>query len=85
VPDGAAVRVCIRPHHVHVAGGPTGIRATVLSSEFLGETHRMTLEVAGLDEPLCARTSGGGHLAAGNLVFLDVDPSGVLVVRDDDC
>jgi iron(III) transport system ATP-binding protein len=85
VPDGAPVRVCIRPHHVHVSGGPTGMRATVLSSEFLGETHRMTFDVAGLDEPLCARTSGGIHRTPGERVFLDVDASGVLVVQDDDC
>jgi iron(III) transport system ATP-binding protein len=85
VPDGAAVCVCIRPHHVHVAGAATGIRATVRSSEFLGETQRMTVDVAGLDEPLCARTPGGAHAAAGDLVFLNVDASGVLVVRDDDC
>lgn len=84
VPDGAAVRVCIRPHHVRVAGRPTSTRARVLSSEFLGETDRLTLEVAGLDEPLCARTSGQSHLAPGDLVFLDVDPSGVVVVPDDD-
>ena len=83
VPDGAPVRVCIRPLHVRVTDGPAGVAATVVSSEFLGETDRMTLDVAGLDGPLCLRTFGRARLTPGHRVFLDVDPSGVIVVPDD--
>jgi len=83
LPDAAAVRVCIRPHHVRVADGPTGISARVVSCEFLGETDLMTLDVAGLDKPLYVRTARRAHLMPGHLIFLDVDPSGVVVVQDD--
>jgi iron(III) transport system ATP-binding protein len=83
-PDATPVRVCIRPQHVRVADRPTGIRARVRSSEFLGETDRMTVEVPGLDEPVCVRTSAHRHVTPGQLIFLDVDPSGVVVICDDD-
>ncbi|OFW13353.1 MAG: hypothetical protein A3F70_00340 [Acidobacteria bacterium RIFCSPLOWO2_12_FULL_67_14] len=84
LPEASPVRVCIRPHHVRVTDRPTGIPAMVVSSEFLGESDRMMLEVPGLDRPLCLRTFGRAHMAPGHRVFLDVDPAGVVVVPDDD-
>jgi iron(III) transport system ATP-binding protein len=83
MPDQSAVRVCIRPQHVRVAGGPTDIRARVVSSEFLGETDRVTLEVMGVDAPVLLRVFGRAPLSPGDAVFLDVDASGVVVVPDD--
>jgi hypothetical protein len=44
----------------------------------------MTVEVPGLDEPVCVRTSAHRHVTPGQLIFLDVDPSGVVVICDDD-
>ncbi len=83
VPDNAAVRVCIRPQHVRAAAGPTGIPATVVSCECLGDTDRTTLSVAGLGEPVALRTLGRGPWAPGQTVFLEIDPSSVVVVPDD--
>jgi len=83
VAEAERVRVCIRPHHLRVSDGPTGVRARVLSSEFLGETDRMTLEVAGLDEPLYLRTSAHVRVAPGQTVSVEVEPAGVLVLADD--
>ncbi len=84
IAESSPVCVCIRPHQVRVTESPTGIRATVVSSEFLGESDRMLLEVPGLERPLCLRTSGRAHIAPGHRVFLDIDPSGVVVFPDDD-
>ena len=81
--DAAAVRVCIRPYDLRVAAGPTGIRATVAASEFLGESERTTLVVPGLDAPLWMRAASATCLAPGHAIFLDVDQSGVVVVPDD--
>ena len=83
VPDDTAVRVCIRPHHVHSAAGATGIPATVISRECLGDTDRTTLAVAGLDAPVALRTFGRGPWAPGETIFVNVDASNVVVVADD--
>lgn len=84
LPDDVAVRVCIRPQHVRAAVGPTGIPATVVSCECLGDTDRTTLAVAGLDAPVSLRTFGRAAWAPGHTIFLDVDASGVVVVPDDE-
>lgn len=82
--DDTAVRVCIRPHHMRVTNGPGGTPATVISSEFLGDTARTTVEVAGLDAPVLIRTLGRAPWPPGHHLFLDVDSAGVVVVADDD-
>jgi iron(III) transport system ATP-binding protein len=84
LPDDTAVRVCIRPQHVRVSGDPTAVRATVVSSEFLGDASRMTLDVPGLDAPVWLLASSYPAAAPGNTIFLDVDESGVVVCADDD-
>jgi iron(III) transport system ATP-binding protein len=83
VADATPVRVCVRPHHLRVAGAPNGIRARVLASEFLGEVDRITVEVPGLGHHLFLRTLDHRRLVPGDPVFLEVDPSGVVVVPDD--
>jgi len=77
------VRVCIRPQHIRIATGPTGIRARVIASEFLGHTERVTLDVPGASSPVSLHRSGCARLVPGDSVFLDVDASGVVVVPDD--
>jgi iron(III) transport system ATP-binding protein len=84
VPDNTAVRVCIRPQHVRVSGDPTAVRATVVSSEFLGDASRMMLDVPGLDVPVWLLASNSVSAVPGNTLFLDVDESGVVVCPDDD-
>ena len=83
MPDEAPVRVCIRPQHILIAAGSTGIRARVVASEFLGHTERVTLDVPGANAPVSLHRSGRVRLVAGDSVFLDVDASGVVVVPDD--
>jgi hypothetical protein len=73
----------VRPHHVRIAEGTTNVAARVVSTEFLGDADWMTLEVAGLDRPLSLRTSSRSRLRPGTPVFLDVDPSSVVVLSDD--
>jgi iron(III) transport system ATP-binding protein len=84
LPEHAAVRVCIRPEHLRVAGGPTAVRARVMGSEFLGKIDRVTLEVAGLATPVSLTAFGRARLVPGNLVHLEVESSSVVVVPDDE-
>jgi iron(III) transport system ATP-binding protein len=79
-----AVRVCVRPHDVRIAEGPTSVAARVVSTEFLGDADWMTLQVDGLDRPLSLRTSSRSGLRPGAPVFLDVDSSSVVVLSADD-
>ena len=80
----AAARVCIRPEHLRVAAGATGIPARVLASQFRGEIDRVTLDVAGLPAPVSLRVFGRAGLVAGSLVNLEVESSSVVVVPDDE-
>jgi iron(III) transport system ATP-binding protein len=83
LPEHAAARVCIRPEHLRVAGGPTAVCARVLGSEFLGKIDRVTLEVSGLATPISLAAFGRARLVPGNPVYLEVDSSSVVVVADD--
>jgi iron(III) transport system ATP-binding protein len=82
-PDRSAVRVCIRPQHLRLAIGSEGIRARVIAAEFLGESERLTLDVAGMESPLLLRVPGRAQLSPGDVVFLDVSTSDIVVVPDD--
>ena len=84
LPEHTAARVCIRPEHLRVVPGPTGILARVLASEFHGEIDRVTLDVSGLAAPVSLRVFGRAGLSAGSLVYLDVESSSVVVVPDDE-
>jgi iron(III) transport system ATP-binding protein len=84
LPDRTAARVCIRPHHVRVAGNPTNVRATVLTSEFLGEAERVVVEVGDLRHPVALRLVDGTRLAPGDIIHLDVDTPSAVVVSDDE-
>ncbi len=84
LPDRTAARVCIRPHHLRVAGNTTNVRATVLTSEFLGEADRVVVEVGELKQPVALRVVGGTRLAPGDIIHLDVDTPSVVVVPDDE-
>jgi hypothetical protein len=75
--------VCIRPQHVRLAAGPEGVRACVVATEFLGEAERLTLDVVGVDSPLLLRVPGRARLSPGDVVFLDVNASDIVVVPDD--
>lgn len=83
VAESAPVRVCIRPQHVHIVNSPSGVRARVVKTEFLGEADRVLFNVDGHHAPLTARLNGR-HLTPGDTVFLDVDAARAVIVPDDD-
>ncbi len=80
----AGVRACIRPQHLRLSQSPSAVRARVAAVEFLGETDRVLAAVDGVPSPLDLRTLGRAPVAAGDLVWLDVDPDRVMVVVDDE-
>jgi iron(III) transport system ATP-binding protein len=84
LPDRSAARVCIRPHHLRIAVNPTNVRATVVTSEFLGEAERVMVEVGDLSQPVALRVAGRAQLSPGDTIHLDVDTPSVVVVPDDE-
>jgi iron(III) transport system ATP-binding protein len=84
VPERAPARVCIRPHHLRVAQNPTNVRATVLTSEFLGEGARVVVDIGTPGQPLALRVVGGAPLAPGDTIHLDVDTPSIVIVPDDE-
>jgi iron(III) transport system ATP-binding protein len=80
----APASVCIRPEHVHVAVGPSGVAARVLRIDFLGEIDHLELAVTHLDAPVTLRAFGRTRLVPGDTVNLDVDARDVLVLPRDD-
>jgi iron(III) transport system ATP-binding protein len=82
--DRAPAVVCIRPEHVRLAEGPTGVAARVVRTEFLGEIDHLELAVARLDAPVTVRAFGRTRLAPGDTVNLDVDRQHVLVLPHDE-
>ena len=83
IPEQAAARVCIRPEHLRVSREPAPIRGRVVSSEFLGETERVLVDVADMPSPISVRTLGRLRLVPGDMVHLDVDSSQVIVLPDE--
>ncbi len=83
LPEGAPCNVCIRPHHLRIAGAD-GIRAQVLRSEFLGEAHQLLLSVSGLSSPLLLRTPERAGLSPGDTTCLELHARDVFVVANDD-
>jgi iron(III) transport system ATP-binding protein len=78
--DRAPVSVCIRPSHVRLGSTPTGAEALVLSRAFLGHEDRITVAVPGLADPVAIRVPPGTRLEIDDVVRLDVDPAGVVLV-----
>jgi hypothetical protein len=60
------------------------VRATVLTSEFLGDAKRVLVEVGELRQPMALRVGGGTRLAPGDIIHLDVNTPSVVVVPDDE-
>ncbi|MEX2049067.1 MAG: ABC transporter ATP-binding protein [Gemmatimonadota bacterium] len=79
----SAARVCIRPHHLCIAGRPTNVQGRVIASEFRGEVDHVVVEVEGLGHPVSIRVPGRARLSPGDTIDLEVDASGVIVVPDD--
>lgn len=80
LPERTAARVCIRPQHVCIAGRPTNVRGRVIASEFRGDADHVVVQVEGVPNPVSVRVNGRARLSPGDIIDLEVDPSGVIVV-----
>ena len=83
VGEGARATTFIRPQHVRLTRQPAGIPARVVRTTFVGDTHRMTLAVAGMEAPVSACVPDAGPLAPGDIVHLEVRQDDVVVIEDD--
>ena len=84
LPDRAPVRVCIRPQHLHEGAPAAGVRATVVASEFAGDSTLVTCLIDKAGDRVCMRARPGVHHLPGDTVFLEVDRAGVFVLPDED-
>jgi iron(III) transport system ATP-binding protein len=84
MPDGAAVRVCIRPHHLQQGAGPgrPGLVARVVSREFLGAAARLTVALDSSPDLLSMIVGGRAAAGPGDTITLSVDTSHVAIVPD---
>ncbi|MAN76432.1 MAG: iron ABC transporter ATP-binding protein [Rhizobiales bacterium] len=76
------VQLFIRPQALTLT--VNGTVATVSARVLLGEIEEVTLEVAGLDDPLIMRTSAQRGLQVGQSVTIGVDAKDVLVFAADE-
>ena len=79
VEPGGAARVCIRPEHVRVSAQPPPVSGDVRDVTFLGDHEEVDVEVPGLPVPLHLHVPAGQQLSRGQRIYLDIDPSRVLI------
>ncbi|KMO44287.1 iron ABC transporter ATP-binding protein, partial [Methylobacterium tarhaniae] len=84
LPEGAAVRVCLRPEALRVVEPGTGIAAQVTRRTFLGAACVVHLGVPGVEGPLRARLPGPGSYGPGDAVGVTLVPDSVLVLPDEE-
>jgi len=84
LPEGAAVRVCLRPEALRVGSPGEGTPAQVTRRTFLGAGSVLHLGVPGLAVPLRARLPGPGPYGPGDAVGVTLVPDAVLVLPEED-
>ncbi|KMO32956.1 iron ABC transporter ATP-binding protein [Methylobacterium variabile] len=84
LPEGAAVRVCLRPEALRVGAPGDGTAAQVMRRTFLGAASLLHLAVPGLGVPLRARLPGPGPHGPGDAVGVTLVPDAVLVLPDEE-
>ncbi|GJD48484.1 Fe(3+) ions import ATP-binding protein FbpC [Methylobacterium crusticola] len=84
LPEGAAVRVCLRPEAVRVGPAGSGADAQVVRRVFLGAASLLHLAVAGLEGLLRVRQPGTGPYGPGDAVGLTLRDGAALVFPDED-
>jgi multiple sugar transport system ATP-binding protein len=83
LPDGAA-RVGLRSENLRVAPAGTGIAASVVMAEHLGDSSIIHLRVEGITDLLCAKVGAEHHMIeAGDQIGLAPDVAWVLAFSDD--
>jgi iron(III) transport system ATP-binding protein len=86
--EGSGAVACVRPQHLRIAGGPTGITGRVLGSEFRGDSRYLLIDVDGLENPVTLRAPcrfpiGADAVQPGAPLYLEVDAEDVPVVALD--
>ncbi len=84
LPEGAPVRVCLRPEALRVGAPGDGLPAQVLRRTFLGAASVLHLGLPGLSLPLRARLPGPGPYGPGDAVGVTLVPDSVLVLPDEE-
>ncbi len=84
LPEGAMVRVCLRPEALRVAEPGAGVLAQVVRRTFLGAASVLHLGVPGLPIPLRARLPRPGPYGPGDAVGVTLVPEAILVLPDDE-
>lgn len=80
LPDGTAVRVCVRPQDLSTGNATGAVAAHVIGRVFLGESEQLDLALDGLARPLrLRRRACGAPLRPGTALRLAVDPAHVLI------
>lgn len=75
----SASKVGLRPEHLHVSEPQSGMPATVILAEHLGDSSILHIRMDGLSELLTAKVGTEyGHLASGSAIGLVPDPNWVL-------
>ncbi len=83
LPDGAA-RVGLRSENLRVAPAGTGIAASVVMAEHLGDSSIIHLRVEGITDLLCAKVGAEHHMIeAGDQIGLAPDVAWALAFSDD--
>jgi len=59
MPRGAKIIAAIRPEHVEFSNAPDTLAATLVSREFQGAFVRLSLAIAGLEQPLLVDVGNG--------------------------
>ncbi|KMO12298.1 ABC transporter ATP-binding protein [Methylobacterium platani] len=84
LPEGAAVRVCLRPEALAVCAPGRGLAAQVLRRTFLGAASVLHLRLPGIEGPLRARLPDPGAYGPGDAVGVTLVPEAVLVLPDEE-
>ncbi|AWN54467.1 ABC transporter ATP-binding protein [Methylobacterium sp. 17Sr1-1] len=84
LPEGAAVRVCLRPEALRVGRPGEGITAQVTRRTFLGAASVLHLGVPGVEGPLRARLPGPEPYGPGDAVGVTLVPDAVLVLPEEE-
>jgi iron(III) transport system ATP-binding protein len=79
VAPGSTARVCIRPEHVRVASHPTPVSGAVTDVTFLGDHEELDVQVPQLPVLLHLHVPPGHHLSRGQRIYLDIDPTRILI------
>ncbi|WP_238296863.1 ABC transporter ATP-binding protein, partial [Methylobacterium soli] len=81
-PEGAPVRVCLRPEAIRLASAGTGAPGRVLSRRYLGAQARLEIAVAGLAEPLLLAVGADDARQEGDAVGLARAETGAFIFPD---